>query len=200
MFRWYEKAKAFFVYLSDVPTGQDPEAEGSAFQESRWFTRGWTLQELLAPRIVLFFDNEWQMVGCKHTLGRVIHNITGIDETYLGANQHQQYFQAYAQLSRASIAERMSWAASRETTREEDIAYCLLGIFDIHMPMLYGEGAKAFIRLQEEIMKVSDDTSILCWGYKQPHWRTRSAIPRNLSFGDSSALLRELSRYYNSDL
>lgn len=165
MFRWYENARVCFVYLSDVPTGQDPAVAASAFQESRWFTRGWTLQELLAPRIVLFFDNLWRMIGCKDRFRWVIHSITGIDETYIASSQYDENPRAYIRLARASVAERMSWAASRETTREEDIAYCLLGIFDIHMPMLYGEGAKAFTRLQEEIMKISDDNSLLCWGF-----------------------------------
>src|SRR6266566_6351131 len=113
------------------------------------------------------------MIGCKHKFRQVISSITGIDEAYVAPSSNQG--DSHTPLSRASVAERMSWAASRETTKKEDIAYCLLGIFDIHMPMLYGEGAKAVIRLQEEIMKVSDDNSLLCWGFKQPLGDIREA-------------------------
>jgi len=130
-------------------------AEASAqFAKSRWFTRGWTLQELLAPPVVRFYSAHWVFLGSRDVLGSQITDITRIDRDFLQGRD----------LRLASIAQRMSWAALRETSRREDIAYCLLGIFDIHMPLLYGEGTKAFIRLQEEIMKSVFDYSLFAWG------------------------------------
>lgn len=118
-------------------------------------TRGWTLQELLAPSEIVFFSRDWVEIGKKSTLCGILSKITRIDEKIL---MHVK------PLESASIAKRMSWAAHRKTTRSEDIAYCLMGIFSVNMPMLYGEGGeRAFLRLQEEIMKHSDDQSIFAW-------------------------------------
>jgi len=148
MFRWYRDAARCYVYLSDVSTG-DYDWE-SAFRKSRWFTRGWTLQELLAPASVEFFSQEGNRLGDKKSLERQVHEITGITPQALRGSP----------LFRFSVTERFSWAEKRETTRKEDGAYSLLGIFDIHMPLLYGEGReKAFIRLKEEIDKVSKSKS-----------------------------------------
>ncbi|KAF2973110.1 hypothetical protein GQX73_g481 [Xylaria multiplex] len=145
MFAWYQNARICYVFLEDVPSDL-PHQIGmlDVFKGSRWFTRGWTLQELLAPDHVLFFSRDWDELGTKKGLASAIALATGIDHLCL-----------------YSIAQRMSWAANRSTTREEDLAYSLLGIFDINMPLLYGEGRKAFRRLQEEIIKASDDHSIL---------------------------------------
>ncbi|KAF2008646.1 HET-domain-containing protein [Aaosphaeria arxii CBS 175.79] len=162
MFRWYKIAYTCFTYLEDVLPDDDVEKKRQAFRTSRWFTRGWTLQELIAPYDVIFFDHAWQCIGSKRQFPSEISRITGIKAPYLGLRDRPA-----KQLSQASVAERMSWAAKRQTTRKEDMAYCLLGIFDINMPMLYGEGEGAFIRLQEEIMKITNDNSLLCWGYKQ---------------------------------
>ncbi|KAF2119316.1 heterokaryon incompatibility protein-domain-containing protein [Lophiotrema nucula] len=172
MFRWYKDAYICLAYLADVSSHQHLDAKRSAFRKARWFTRGWTLQELLAPEEVIFFDQSWEILGSKHDLCEVIEAITGIEAVYLGSIHSFP-----RRLSKASVAEKMSWAAERETTRKEDIAYCLLGIFGIYMPMLYGEGSRAFIRLQEEIMKVTDDNSMLCWGYKEDfnNWRRETA-------------------------
>ncbi|KAK3314354.1 heterokaryon incompatibility protein-domain-containing protein [Apodospora peruviana] len=157
MFRWYRDAKICHVYLSDMPSSR---RAGTSLHDDlkscRWFTRGWTLQELIAPRAVTFWDQDWNFVGRKAELCADIHSITGVP-TALLRHQHGGYLSDY------SIAARMSWAAKRQTTRSEDIAYCLLGIFDINMALLYGEGRKAFYRLQEEIIKSSDDGSIFAW-------------------------------------
>ncbi|OTA93523.1 hypothetical protein M434DRAFT_385680 [Hypoxylon sp. CO27-5] len=158
MYRWYNKSEICYAYLSDVEPGESPFKEGSTFRKCRWFTRGWTLQELLAPRTLLFFDREWNKMGSKRELAVLIKDITGIESFYLFGSSPKE----------ASVAKRMSWASSRSTTRVEDTAYCLLGIFDLYMPMLYGEGETAFKRLQEKIMKESDDPSILAWGYPGP--------------------------------
>ncbi|KAF8860085.1 HET-domain-containing protein [Acephala macrosclerotiorum] len=155
MFRWYQKAVICYVYLSDYSRDNIP-ADGPAeeFGQCRWFTRGWTLQELLAPKTIIFYSKTWVNLGTKHGLCSMLSNITGIESETLKSEP----------LNRVSIARRMSWAAKRTTTRTEDLAYCLLGIFDVNMPLLYGEGEKAFFRLQEEIIKSSSDQSIFAWG------------------------------------
>jgi Heterokaryon incompatibility protein (HET) len=149
MFRWYRNAAKCYVYLSDVSTNDHDQADPSlqswqALQGSRWFTRGWTLQELIAPKSVEFFCSNGKRLGDKDSLERQLHEITGIAVLALRGTP----------LSEFSINERMSWAKNRATKRDEDKSYSLLGIFDIHMPLIYGEGAEnAFIRLQEEIYK-----------------------------------------------
>jgi Heterokaryon incompatibility protein (HET) len=154
MYRWYQKAQVCYVYLVDVKK----EHFAQQFPGSCWFTRGWTLQELIAPQSVIFYDSKWIPLGSKKDLIEDLVQITGIDK---GSLQGED-------LEKASVAQRMSWAAKRKTTRIEDIAYSLLGIFGVNMPMLYGEGEKAFLRLQEEIMKISDDQSLFSWGVSRP--------------------------------
>jgi hypothetical protein len=130
MFRWYQNAKKCYVFLSDV--GSDTlEGDGElAFRQSRWFKRGWTLQELLAPHSVEFFSKEGARLGDKESLKHSIYEVTGIPiEALLGSD-----------LSEFDVAKRFSWAASRQTTEEEDGAYCLFGIFGVHLPLIYGEG------------------------------------------------------------
>jgi len=114
-----------------------------------YIARGWTLQELLAPETVIFYDESWQEIGTKSSLRELLSEITKIKNM--------------AEFESASVAQKMSWASMRETTRIEDQAYCLLGIFGLNMPTLYGEGRKAFYRLQLEIIKTSDDESIFAW-------------------------------------
>jgi hypothetical protein len=148
MFCWYQNAERCYVYLSDVSRDpSDGDDLGSprwkpAFRNSRWFTRGWTLQELIAPASVEFFSNEEVCLGNKRSIEQTIHEITGIAiDAFRGKP-----------LSQFSIDERLMWAAKRTTKREEDEVYCLLGMFDIQMPLLYGEGRKkALRRLQKEI-------------------------------------------------
>ena len=160
MYSWYQEAEVCYAYLADVPATVNATANNSAFAESKWFTRGWTLQELLAPSNVLFFSGDWIEVGEKSTLDDIISCITGIDMCYLTGEES---------LELASVATRMSWASRRVTTRVEDIAYCLMGLFAVNMPMLYREGKRAFIRLQEEIMKNSDDQSLFAWTDSTAH-------------------------------
>jgi len=151
MFRWYQRAARCYVYLSDVSAldnngnraNQHPEWE-AAFRRSRWFARGWTLQELLAPTLVSFYSMEGERLGSKSSLEEMIHNITGISRAALKGQS----------MSNFSIEERMSWAEHRNTREEEDEIYSLLGIFDVSMSPIYGEGReKAFRRLQDEINK-----------------------------------------------
>ncbi|GKU07100.1 unnamed protein product [Fusarium langsethiae] len=153
MFLWYRKSDACYVYLQDVPSTESPVSQGSQFRHSRWFTRGWTLQELLAPHEVIFLASDWQEIGTKATLSSTISEITKIDiKTLVGHTW-----------THVSIAMIMSWASMRQTTRLEDQAYSLLGLFDVNMPLIYGEGHKAFYRLQVEIMKLSNDDSLFAW-------------------------------------
>ncbi|KAK4062778.1 uncharacterized protein Triagg1_9648 [Trichoderma aggressivum f. europaeum] len=161
MFDWYANASVCYAYLSDVPQDDKlPSDSESKFFTSRWFSRGWTLQELLAPKEVRFYNAEWKPIGDKIELSRTIEKITGISWLVL---------KGIDKIHNASVAQRMSWAARRETTRPEDLAYCLLGIFDIHMSMLYPEGGKnAFFRLQDLIMKKTGDDSILAWDHSEP--------------------------------
>ncbi|KAF0323593.1 het domain-containing protein [Colletotrichum asianum] len=166
MFRWYENAQICFAYLSDVPATQD--ATDPAFVNSRWFTRGWTLQELLAPRELLFFASDWTLIASREDTAASVSNITGIDQTYLESSISEQNTRLRL-LTEASIAERMSWAARRTTTRVEDIAYCLLGIFGVNMPLMYGEGQKAFFRLQEQILQTCFDSTLLAWNPTDEH-------------------------------
>ncbi|KAK7468953.1 hypothetical protein VKT23_003452 [Stygiomarasmius scandens] len=139
MYEYYAKAEVCYVYLSDLPDGANPRDDGAAFSQCRWFTRGWTLQELLAPENLVFFTQSWLEVGNKNQLADIIASITGVTiDVLLGGD-----------CSTISIARRMSWAAYRQTTREEDRAYSLMGIFGVHIPPLYGEGgSNAFMRLQ----------------------------------------------------
>jgi hypothetical protein len=153
MFRWYREAEICYAYLDDVCAFEDPTKASSSFRESRWFTRGWTLQELLAPYEVVFLDRDWQEIGTKRSLSDTVSSQTNIDTQTL----------EYCTWQHVSIAARMSWASSRVTKRVEDMAYCLMGLFDVNMPLIYGEGSKAFYRLQLEIMKSSDDQSIFAW-------------------------------------
>lgn len=165
MYRWYQNAAKCYVYLADVSAADVAardvvtEKRGRlierqdlhmAFRDSRWFTRGWTLQELLAPRCLEFFSVEGDFLGDRNSLIHELALITGIrEEAFQGAS-----------LSNFGVEERMLWAKNRETKREEDSAYALLGIFDVSMPLIYGEGqTKALRRLHKEIKEASNDTT-----------------------------------------
>ncbi|CAI6340620.1 unnamed protein product [Periconia digitata] len=146
MFRWYQDAAICYVYLSDVSIQEHlPDISWeSTFQESRWFTRGWTLQELIAPKHVEFFTQDWVRLGTKSTLETSISNVTGISLEVLRGRP----------VAECTIKERLGWAKARATKREEDHVYSLLGILDVTMPMIYGEGkAKALRRLYDELSR-----------------------------------------------
>ena len=157
MFRWYQNARVCYVYLGDFEYDDKEQKTESRFRESRWWARGWTLQELIAPELIWFYDKDWRYFGSKMKLLHAICDITRIDIEVLKKSQAMHSM---------SVAKRMSWASRRATSREEDQAYSLLGIFNVNMPLLYGEGGvKAFHRLQEEIIHTSTfaDHSILAW-------------------------------------
>jgi hypothetical protein len=160
MFRWYRDAARCYVYLSDVSatsleqSSQPPSPPWeSAFRNSRWFTRGWTLQELLAPKSVQFFARDGTLLGDKTSLQQQIYEITGIAMPALQGGP----------ITRFDVEERFKWAESRRTTREEDWAYSLLGIFEVFIAPIYGEGkANAVRRLRKEIADVSRTEGSVC--------------------------------------
>lgn len=174
MYRWYRNSSICYAYLEDVSFESFDLMRD--FESSRWFRRGWTLQELLAPPDVIFYDRRWTQIGDRSQLLDQISMITGIQQCYM--NDHWN----------ASMAARMSWAFRRGTTRLEDLAYCLMGIFDVNMPLLYGEGEKAFIRLQHEIVKNYDDESIFAW--KDPTLRQSGMFATSpAAFADSGTIV-----------
>ncbi|EGU78903.1 hypothetical protein FOXB_10561 [Fusarium oxysporum f. sp. conglutinans Fo5176] len=158
MFRWYRRSAVCYVYLEDVPamTLDECTKADSAFRNARWFTRGWTLQELIAPPNVSFFSSNWTLIATKSELAPCITEITGIPWSCLLKGRLSKAHP----LRRYSVAQRMAWASSRSTTRIEDQAYSLLGLFDISMPLVYGEGFEAFTRLLGEIIHKYADHSV----------------------------------------
>lgn len=163
MYQLYAGARVCIIYLADVsdsngtvPDSADVSTQG--FRTSRWFTRGWTLQELIACRKRAFYTQNWRhidTVSGERDIMSTVAEITGITPVVLTGSR---------KLWEVCVAERMSWAAHRLTTRAEDMAYCLMGIFDVNMPILYGEGLhSAFRRLQDEIMKASFDQTLFAW-------------------------------------
>ena len=153
MWRYYTDATVCYAHLADVPyTEKIPyDARGTDFGDSEWFTRGWTLQELIAPVYVRFYSKDWRFLGTKSGLAPTSAIITGIPPRCLDARN----------IRASSVARRMSFASNHVTTRTEHVAYCLMELMDVNIPLLYGEGSKAFKRLQEEIIRDSDDQTVL---------------------------------------
>ncbi|EIT83215.1 ankyrin 2,3/unc44 [Aspergillus oryzae 3.042] len=169
MYRWYGEATICYAYLADIVSRDEMEG-------SRWFTRGWTLQELIAPRNMVFLNKHWKVLGTKSELRNEISKRTRIPIDILMGKMD---------LEQTSVAQRMAWAVGRQTSRMEDRAYSLLGIFGVNMPLLYGEGQMAFIRLQEEIMKATEDESLFAWTSRSDiHNRLLAASPDD--FNESS--------------
>lgn len=185
MFSWYRQATICYAYLVDVGPRPYPSLTlphyGEQLDNSRWFTRGWTLQELLAPSRMVFYSYDWSRIGTREELAQAISKTTRIDKAYI-RGQGIQY---------ASIAQKMSWISRRITTRVEDMAYCMLGIFDISMPLLYGEGSRAFTRLQEEIIRTSNDHTIFCWTWydQVPSGWVSLLAPSPQAFRDSGQFI-----------
>lgn len=177
MYAWYQRAEVCYAYLSDIrakcPSSAAPPQLQNEICSSIWFERGWTLQELIAPKEVLFFNRTWDFIGSRHHLAKSISRRTRIPMPILIHEQSP---------SELTIIDRMAWAASRVTTRLEDNAYSLLGIFEVNMPLLYGEGISAFARLQEEILKRSEDDSFLLFQVQFPTALARSPVDYDRSF------------------
>ncbi|KAL8922177.1 MAG: hypothetical protein Q9172_003679 [Xanthocarpia lactea] len=196
MFKWYQSAEECFVYLSDLSLGEkEVRVRGfkAKFAASSWFTRGWTLQELLAPKRLTFYDTDWKEIGSKDLLCDLISATTGIDKLFIAGGSRPPLHVGWA-----TVAARMSWVAMRKTSRSEDMAYCLLGLFDVNMPLLYGEGAeKAFLRLQTEIISKSDDETIFAWTANIPTSGMLATSPR---FFGASGAIRKTPMYGYSEL
>jgi hypothetical protein len=204
MFRWYQNAARCYAYLSDVSVythdGENHHVEWkSAFRNSRWFTRGWTLQELLAPKIVIFYSQDHVRLGDKTSLEQQITNTTGIA---VEALQGQM-------LSDFDVEERFLWAEKRQTTEEEDKAYCLLGIFDVSLPLIYGEGqSKAMNRLRNVVLESESPGSqprgniqvTLCT-FTNRHYRSRATtIPYHKRRNSLDRAIRTKSPIYWSGI
>lgn len=188
MYRFYANSTSCYVYLHDVdsqsfPTEQNLERFSKHRGWPEWFSRGWTLQELIAPEDVQFFNKEWTLIGDKRNLADTLEKITRIPKDILISGLDCV----------RSAAQIMSWASDRETTREEDQAYSLLGLFGVHMPMVYGEGRSAFRRLQLEIIRLSNDYSLFAW---DPEGRIRRS---GSILADDPSYFRDCGGIWNMD-
>lgn len=176
MYQWYRQAEFCIAYLADISIAKDEMGnKRKRFWKSEWFKRGWTLQELLASREVVFYDRSWNAIGTRTRLEAYVSRATHIGVYHLSKPLY------------ASVAAKMSWASNRQTSRPEDIAYSLLGLFDVNMPLLYGEGElKAFQRLQYEIVRSRRDESILAWSrpVKKTENLPASILPSSTSADD----------------
>ncbi|KAL4067442.1 heterokaryon incompatibility protein-domain-containing protein [Scleroderma yunnanense] len=178
MYRWYENSSVCYAYLHDVPGSSLPTtSDKKRYPHSNgwpeWFSRGWTLQEMIAPNNVQFFSRDWQCIGDKRSLAHALTGITAVPQHILTNGLSS---------NRPCVAQIMSWAANRTTTRVEDKAYSLMGLLDVNMPMLYGEGKKAFHRLQLEIIRASNDHSVFAWDPLARFGRTGSVLADDPSF------------------
>ena len=156
MHEYYANSAVCYSYLEDISDAKDLDS-------ARWFSRGWTLQELVFSPHMQFYcgPDRNTFMGDKHSLLDVLASRTGISPSVLTRKMR---------LDQLSIAHRMSWLADRQTSRPEDMAYCMLGIFDVSMTPIYGEGDKAFHRLQECLLKEHDDQSLLAWTGPPSRW------------------------------
>jgi len=207
MFRWYEKSRTCYAYLEDFSShdmdGQMAQSYlgagisdhfSAAFRKCRWLTRGWCLQELLAPRHVLFLDRDWREIGTRHVLSSLISEITGIPKTLLTTPRRTKVWNF-------PIAVRISWMSKRQTTRVEDMSYSLLGILGVNLPTIYGEGHEAFMRLQGEIVRKYSDLSIFAFHLDKPiHGFTPALAHRPQCFpvNPSAGTYNKESHYFGS--
>ena len=186
MYQWYALADRCYAFLVGVPTKDDHERKHSSFRNCLWFTRGWTLQELIAPAEVVFLSADWSFIGTKHSLATLVSEITNISYNAL------LHFEP---LEEFSVAQRLSWGSMRQTARVEDRAYSLLGIFDINMPTIYGEGNRAFRRLQEEILRRIPDQSLFAWtsfSILDPPFQLHELEPRDADESQASRMTIQL--------
>ncbi|KAL4069020.1 heterokaryon incompatibility protein-domain-containing protein [Scleroderma citrinum] len=189
MYPWYKRSKKCYAFLHDVEDPVFPRVSNEAvFSRDlngwpRWFSRGWTLQELVAPNDVHFFNSSWVDIGNKKCLASTLEIITRIPTSIL---------QDGLSAKPPSVAQVMSWAADRRTRRMEDKAYSLLGLLDVHMPMLYGEGKKAFRRLQVEVLRTYNDHTIFAWGHsRKTGWSSSFLADDPSQFRDCSSIVTD---------
>lgn len=166
MYAWYEQSAECIAYLSD------DDGSDVAFRTSRWWTRGWTLQELIAPKHLTFYTGNWLARVDRYHAASEIEAITGIDAHILQSPSRQK-------LNQICAAVKFSWAAKRSTTRAEDQAYSLLGLFGVNLDPIYGEGlTNALWRLQIEVYRRTADHSIFAW--ELPRYAVKYLSPRSL--------------------
>ena len=175
MWNIYSGARVCLAYLNDVQYSPDSNVTVTnldvlgeqgfpawlvqkTFETSEWFTRGWTLQELLAPQKVVFFTPDWRPFGTRHGLSQMISRTTSIPENCLRSGSWRE-----GRIWKCSTMTKLSWAARRKTKRIEDRAYSLFGLFAIQMPLIYGEGQNAFKRFQKQLLEESEDATLLLW-------------------------------------
>ena len=190
MYRWYENSRICYAYLHDLPGSSILIVEDHAkYPKSNgwpeWFSRGWTLQEMIAPRDLQFFNKDWHPIGDKRSLAPTLQTITQVPQHVLKEGLSS---------NRPCVAQIMSWAANRTTTRVEDRAYSLMGLLDVNMPMLYGKGKKAFHRLQLEIIRTLNDHSIFAWSCNSINVRSGSILADDPSFFSSCAKIELMNR------
>ncbi|KAH7122173.1 hypothetical protein B0J13DRAFT_567072 [Dactylonectria estremocensis] len=156
MFQIFQGAEICLVHLGDIDASKSSlENIGEQIRQSRWTKQIWMLQELIASEDLQFYDTNWDPIGTKKSLLPTLSRLLSIDEAVLEDSKY---------LSEFPVGRRMSWASQLSTARPEDLAYSLLGIFGVQLTVLYGEGARAaFIRLQEEISKNTDDITLFAW-------------------------------------
>ncbi|KAI6019185.1 heterokaryon incompatibility protein-domain-containing protein [Pisolithus marmoratus] len=199
MYKWYANAELCYAYLHDT-IGDSWTNRGESKAIPKWFSRGWTLQELIAPKVVRFFDQKWQWIGEKAGLADAVSEITRIPEEVLKEGL-QKESSSVNNFQRPSVAQIFSWAADRIATREEDRAYSLLGLLGVHMPMLYGEGKNAFRRLQLEIIRTSNDQSIFAWGcHREFGWSDSILADDPSCFRDCDGVVAIDPNWFTSEL
>ncbi|KAK3659479.1 hypothetical protein LTR56_001369 [Elasticomyces elasticus] len=185
MFEWYANATICYALLSDVPGATTKTENVARIRISRWFTRGWTLQELIAPRNVHFYGDDWSSLGSRNKLLDVLAKVTGIDQDVLAGHKL---------LSECSVAQKLSWASGRETKRSEDRAYSLFGILGLTTYLAYGEGDSAFRRLQKEVLMETGDLSIFAWRHVEPPRSTSLFASHPVDFLGSGNTVLDPSR------
>jgi hypothetical protein len=171
MFKWYQKSVVCYAFLVDFVGDTSLSITGEQLETCRWFKRGWTVQELIAPENVTFVNAEWKIIGTKAALRGVLEDLTGIPATILTGQKP---------LRITGVEDRIRWVVdSRETTREEDMAYCLVGLLDISMPAIYGEGREwAFKRLRSVLQLENDQVQAMAAAGIPQQRQRREALPR----------------------
>ncbi|KAI6041046.1 hypothetical protein EDC04DRAFT_2893445 [Pisolithus marmoratus] len=199
MYKWYANAELCYAYLHDT-LGDYWTNPRESRATPKWFSRGWTLQELIAPKVVHFLDRKWERIGDKAELAWALSEITGIPDKVLKEGLQKALSRA-GNVGRPSVAQIMSWAADRTTTREEDRAYSLLGLLGVHMPMLYGEGKNAFRRLQLEIIRTSNDQSVFAWDCdRESGWSDSILADDPGCFQDCGAVVARDPEWFTNEL
>lgn len=151
----YRNCGRSIIYLEDLKSKLvEDEEVVERMAECRWIRNVWAIPQIVFSRVAFFYSSDWSLIGTKKSLLPYLSSRMGIDQEVLEDSDSLEEF---------SLARRMSWASDMTASRVEDFAYALVGLFDVSMSILYGEGQKAFLKLQEEIMGDTDDFSLIAW-------------------------------------